>query len=1118
MVPLGAAPDVAKFIAWSAPANPWRAVGGLLLENAALEKWERLLDDYQKILDESGDVLVATNSQLSVQARRLVQRRIAALPPSLLERYRQRVDAQSQRLLVQGKATRSPAPLRQLVSDFFCSRHTDEALDLLGDLAFEQGDVEGALAWWRMLVAPPSEQNQPASTGFRLPDARIDLARIQAKEVLAYAFLYQTERSRMECAALRRLHPKARGALAGSAGLYVDILETWLERLATHRGTSNQEPWTTFGGNPARNRALTLCPPVSLWADGSAWRVPLPPRLAAGDVQPRPTLAYHPLVVHDQVLLADARSVFGYGLFPENGQAKKLFHFTLPEAAEPEAPVAARPGQQDQRFTLTAWKNRVFARLGGQHLGAKTGAGTDFAPSFLVCLDLQGVKPGQLLWKIPAQTPQDAAAFFEGAPLVEEGRVYSAISWVVAQRVHTALVCFDALTAKRLWWREVCETGEFEENRIPRSRQHLLTLGGGGLYYCSHSGAVVALDPWSGQYLWAARYPARSPRTDEVSLSSRDLAPCIYSDNRLFLAPRDVDRILCLDAATGRLLWQREGIEVVHLLGVTRGRVYFTTPGGLRCIDSGAPEGDSPRKTWLQPAQGTLPGLGRGLLAGGWLLWPTQDPKLPLRGVTLAEGEQERFAIEKKAPLEPEFLEPTMLRAILPGNMAFGQDCLAVAGLDKLAVYVPQKSFLKDRAKDVHQTQATALALYQLAMAQADAGLKADATKNLERLVDTAATADWKGLSRQRLAELKGERTAFKDIPYVKVEIPTTLASNKMASGDLRLPLQKTMEIAAKQNSPPTAPPKFSLHNSEPQAHADPFFPANFRRNARHIFFMMDQRLLVAQNPSSQQTAWTFWAPGGRIMPLDDGGWFYPHYHAGDRYVLLQTTAGKTLILDSTTGKALSFFDRRGPPWPHDPLALDDQRVLLSEEAGKVSLVDIGGRKVVWTFAPTRYTSLTGAPAQVFGDKDKLLVLVPRNIGPELVCLRSETGTLLWTIPLLPTEFDVQTAATDNSAVFFASGKAMQARSLRDGKLLWQKPLPSGTGKDWQFQRAGQALLAYPLQEKRERAVLLIDPQTGQWMQRLRVPEGIGQMKVAVKDEKLLVTVNDKAWIFEQIK
>ncbi len=707
---------------------------------------------------------------------------------------------------------------------------------------------------------------------------------------------------------------------------------------------------------------------------------------------------------------------------------------------------------------------------------------------------------------------------FLRAPLVDEGRVFSAISWVVAQRVHTALVCFDALTAKRLWWREVCETGEFEENHAPRSRLHLLTLGGGALYYCSHSGAVVALDPWSGQHLWAARYPARLPRTDEGPLSPRNLAPCIYADGRLYLAPRDLDRILCLDASTGRLLWQHEGIEVVHLLGVSRGRVYFTTQGGLRCIDSDERVGINPRSTWLQPAEGTLPGLGRGLLAGSWLLWPTQDTKLPLRGVTLEEGEQERFAIDKKAPVEPEYLEPTMLRAILPGNMAFGQDCLAVAGLYELAVYVPQKFFLKGREKELHQTQATPLALYQLAMAQADAGRKDVAKKNFERLVDTAATADWKGLGRQRLAELNNQRTTFKTIPMVKIEIPASLAATKKAYENLRLPLQKSKEIVNRPLPSPAPPIRFSLQDNEPRGQAEPFFPANFRRNGRHVFFMMNQRQLVAQDPLSQQTAWTFWAPGGRIMPLADGGWFYPHYYAGDRFVLLQTTAGKTLLLDSTSGKALPFSDRRGPPWPHDPFALDDQRLLLSEEAGKVALVDMNARQIVWTYVPARYTSLTGAPSQVFGDEDKLLVLVPRNIGPELIRLRPETGTPLWSIPLLPEQFDVQTAATDAAAVFFASGKTMQARALRDGRLLWQQPLPSGIGKDWQFHRAGPALLAYAAQEKQERTVLVIDPHTGQWMQRLPAPAGMGPLSVSLKNERLLVSVQDKCWIFEQAR
>ncbi len=61
--------------------------------------------------------------------------------------------------------------------------------------------------------------------------------------------------------------------------------------------------------------------------------------------------------------------------------------------------------------------------------------------------------------------------------------------------------------------------------------------------------------------------------------------------------------------------------------------------------------------------------------------------------MTLEDGNQECFGVGKNSVAEPEFLEPTMLCAIIPGNMAFGEDCLVVAGLEELVAYVPQKRF-----------------------------------------------------------------------------------------------------------------------------------------------------------------------------------------------------------------------------------------------------------------------------------------------------------------------------------------------------------------------------------------------------------------------------------------
>src|SRR5439155_12442354 len=130
--------------------------------------------------------------------------------------------------------------------------------------------------------------------------------------------LDQNARASQELAAFRKLHPEARGALAAGNGPYDAIVETWIKRLAGHGPASNQEPWTTFGGNPARNRALAVCPPGRLWVDGPTWRTRLPGRTDP-DLVPRTSpaarLAFHPLIVGSQVLVGDARSVVTYDLF-----------------------------------------------------------------------------------------------------------------------------------------------------------------------------------------------------------------------------------------------------------------------------------------------------------------------------------------------------------------------------------------------------------------------------------------------------------------------------------------------------------------------------------------------------------------------------------------------------------------------------------------------------------------------------------------------------------------------------------------------------------------------------------------------------------------------------------
>src|SRR5205823_9597495 len=100
---------------------------------------------------------VAADAHPAAPARRLCHRRLAALPVEALRTYRTRVDPQAKKWLEQGTADHDIPLLQRVVDETFCSRRTDAALDLLGDLEFERGQFFEAGRWWGMLARPASE-------------------------------------------------------------------------------------------------------------------------------------------------------------------------------------------------------------------------------------------------------------------------------------------------------------------------------------------------------------------------------------------------------------------------------------------------------------------------------------------------------------------------------------------------------------------------------------------------------------------------------------------------------------------------------------------------------------------------------------------------------------------------------------------------------------------------------------------------------------------------------------------------------------------------------------------------------------------------------------------------
>ena len=653
---------------------PFAALMPILADARNNEVWEQLPEEYYRLMLESGDALVTLmetapptgSAWTSAQVRQLCHLRLASLPRASLIGYRQRVDAEAKALLEQGRQLRSSIPLRRIADELFCSSVGDQALDLLGDLAFERGQFDEARHWWS-LIAPLEPTGDDR---LRYPDPHVDVVRVQAKQLLALIFQGRLDEAKPAIARFDKRHPNARGDLAGQEGVYERILSKTLTEFHRERISNNDEAWTTFGGAETRNHILSHTLSPSLWEDGPTWRIKLPLLDAAGKAARHSingaAAIFHPVIVNDQVLIADHRSVVSYHL----KTGKELFRYSLKAAGLTDLgpdPQIAMP-----RFTLTADRDRAYVRLGRLGIGPQKDAGKADA-SHLVCLDLTHPEKEKKreLWRITARPDANSPAVFEGAPLAHEWRVYIALTTIVDRHSVASIVCYDVLGRQR-WTREVCDAPEFEGNASEsRQRQHLLTWAGNQIVYCNHAGAIVAVDAWSGQPTWGVRYPSRGPRAADFEPSPRDLAPAVYADGCIFAAPLDSDRLFCIDAMSGQVRWEIENVEVVHLLGSAHGRVFVATKSGLQALNAATGKLD-----WAEPGEGRLPSLGRGLLVGSLYYWPTQDAAFPYRLVAQKTGEPAPF-------------DPTRFSTLPAGNLAFGHGCLAIAGLDELVVFVP---------------------------------------------------------------------------------------------------------------------------------------------------------------------------------------------------------------------------------------------------------------------------------------------------------------------------------------------------------------------------------------------------------------------------------------------
>jgi outer membrane protein assembly factor BamB len=1037
---------------------------------AAQKQWNDAIDEYQRILSESGDDLVPLTPRHLVQARWLCHQRLAALPPEQLTTYRKRIEPQARKWFEQGSAARDERLLRRVVDEAFCSQHALRALDILGDLAFERGDFGEAERCWRYIVRPADEKRKDGEAigpfaQLVCPDPHADVARIRAKIFLARLFRSQGQDSRSrldeELTTFRAQHAKAEGRLAGRQGNYADTLQALLNESPPPRPADETVVWPTFAADPGRTSTVSgaarrlqricLQPPQ--------WRFSLEHHTRLeGDPPAKPTdkpltpsarnraMAFHPVIVGDNVLVADARAIVAYSL--AKGTPSVWF-----EKDAPENLLSLKlPAPADLRYTLTVAEDRVFARLGVQDLNPERDGRE--SPSYLVCLNL---KPGdtEKRWQVTPDEPSRGAVF-EGSPVVKDGRVLIAATRVEGGQTITAIQCYPAHAERMpqaIWRRDVCSTSELHGN-ARRLRHHLLTVAGSLVIYASHSGAIVALDAQTGRHVWAVRYPSQGGTTTSADGSeavhwTRDLAPCVHAAGRLYVAQADYDHVLCLEPATGNVLWERGEIKVVHLLGVAHDRLIFTLPHGIRAVDAG-----TGADIWQMPDLGTaLKPVGRGFLADDLVFWPTS---MGLKVLQVDDGQQSRS------------FPPGVLDAKLPperlGNMVYANGCLAVAGLEELDIYLGAAYQRAEREADVRAFPNAALARYRLALSEADAGSLRLAVENLRRAEKLAGTEQ------------------------------ATLAAQAQAAR-FELQLETAAQAAARRDWQHAA--------AELEDAASLEFPTTKRAQA---LTRLAELWTLARQPARAVAAWQ------RI--LDDSNLRtcrVEDHNSNPQQAATLARASKNLAIakpgdkvysdgEHLTPKRFETEDQDHPDalrrWPIPPLLRDweislepDERLLLPDGPETNSLSD--------------GFLFFGAPAAA---------------GGRLICRETTTGKPLWTtaMPFVPD----WTGCHEDMILAGGSGGLASLR-IADGEMLWHFPALAPLNA---FRLPGPQLFFL----EGGRRLFALDAETGEvlWSRwapaaRLGLPEPSGKFNphyFAGQNRVLIQTTGGRRWLLDAKK
>ncbi len=512
----------------------------------------------------------------------------------------------------------------------------------------------------------------------RSPDSHLDRANILARLVMCSIVEGDFDRSSAERNAFRRMYPKATGQLAGKSGNLADLLDQIDGQAQSWSFPPRDTKVTTFGVNACRNGVL----PAEIDVGALRWAVDLPadpfmPTSTGTGASGREALTTFPVVHGDVLLASNSDQVWAWNLrtgkpaWPADQAAKDNLQNAViyPSVKASISNLPTAPFDAAPRYTLSVNAGRLFARLGDPTLHPREELRDN--SSFVVCLDLERGE-GKLLWKLDPDSPD---AIFAGSPLVVDGRAYAVVRKGRPQML-TGVICFDAETKQRRWERSVCATVPNLGQGEGSASGELLTAGDNAVFLSTGDGAIAALEADGGAIRWVVTYESSPAEGGTAPRARSGIAASLFSDNKVFVAPRDADGVMALESGSGTTLWHRSlpgGID--HLIGAKNGILVASGEGlwGLALATGNV--------QWHVGYNDPLGfGYGRGILAGNVVYWPTREEIFVV--------DQATGAIRRRIPVSAREGEKG-------GNLILAGDSLVVAQPRRIAVYGPEAGLLQ---------------------------------------------------------------------------------------------------------------------------------------------------------------------------------------------------------------------------------------------------------------------------------------------------------------------------------------------------------------------------------------------------------------------------------------